>query len=236
MKTTILAAISIAVLASTSMASASTIDKVGSAGIVSKSYSKTVVDMTKAKLCKGEQREQAFANLRANALTTSNDLDISIGEIMVLAHKESNRVWSAALKGARLPALKESICSTEPASLIHLPDFARVRVPVDVNSRDNAKGLALEVKDKAIEAIVLRSAAQHCDFDDHEKHVAMMERVLREDEINKIAFDHDFLTSSAWTLDERKSTFRDKYGDMSECEAGSHLVAKYGDNYERDAD
>ncbi len=236
MKTTILAAISIAVMASTSMASASAFDRVGTAGIVSENYSKTVVDMTKAKVCKGEQRDHAYADLRVDALAASNDLDIHIGEIMVMAHKESNRVWSAALKGARLPALKESICSTEPASLIHLPDFARVRVPVDVNSRLDAKLIAEDVMDKSVEAIVLRTAAKHCDFDDHEKHVALMERVSREIEINKLAFDDDFLTSSAWSLDDRKSAFRNNFGDISECEAGVQLVAKYSDNYERDED
>lgn len=236
MKTTTLAVISFAVMASTSMASASAIDRVGTASIVSEKYSKTVVDMSKAKLCKDASRERAYADLRVDALAASNDLDIHIGEVMVLAHQESNRVWSAALKEARLPALKDSICSTESASLIHQPDFARVRVPVDVNSRLDAKLIAEDVMDKSVEAIVLRTAAKHCDFDDHEKHVALMERVSREIEINKLAFDDDFLTSSAWSLDDRKSAFRDNFGRMSECEAGRQLVAKYSDNYERDLD
>lgn len=237
MKTTILAAITIAVLATTSLASAQAIDKVGKAGIVSDNLSKTVVDMTKAKICTDANREQAYDNLRADALTTSNDLDIGVGEIMVLAHKESNRVWSTALKEARLPAFKENICSTESASLIHLPDFAHVRVAVDA-TRLKAKISGLKVMDNAIEAIVLRNAARNCDFDDHQKHIAMIEGVSREIEINKLAFDHEFLTSSAWSRDEVNAMFNTKFGlgGISECEAGSQLVAKYADDYERDAD
>lgn len=237
MKTSLITSLTtLALLTGVSMASATAMDRVGTAGIVSENYSKTVVDMSKAKICEQSLKEKAYENLRVDALAASNDLDIHIGEVMVLAHQESNRVWSAALKEARLPALKDRMCSSESASLIHLPDFAGVRVPVDVNSRLDAKLIAEDVMDKSVEAIVLRTAAKHCDFDDHEKHVALMERVSREIEINKLAFDDDFLTSSAWSLDDRKSAFRDNFGRMSECEAGRQLVAKYSDNYERDLD
>lgn len=235
MKTKLITAFA-ALALSTSMASAKSVDGIGSGGLKSETYSRVVANMTKAKLCKNIDLDAVYDEMRADAHVVSSDHGIGVAEVMVLANKRSNRIMSTARKEAQFPALTNKVCGSDAASLSRFGSFAHTRIPIDIKARTDAKLAALENRDKAVDIIVLRASASHCDFDDHEKHISMMERASMEGEISKSAFDYGFLTSSAWSRDDVNAAFKEKFGDSTECEAGRHLVAKYGVDYERDED